>query len=60
VSKRPGVDELTVSGSIDWLKIAVTEVPLTTLSLEFVLVGTFVALLLGLAEITVDSVATST
>jgi hypothetical protein len=54
------VDELTVSGSIDWLKIAVTEVPLTTLSLEFVLVGTFVALLLGLAEITVGSVATST
>jgi hypothetical protein len=60
VSKFPGEDELTVSGSISWLKVAVTVVPVTTLSLVFVLVGTFVALLLGLAEITVGSVAAPT
>jgi hypothetical protein len=60
VSKFPGEDELTVSGSISWLKVAVTAVPVTTLSLVFVLVGTFVALLLGLDEITVGSVAAPT
>jgi hypothetical protein len=54
------VSELTVSGSISWLKVAVTSVPVTTLSLVFVLVGTFVALLLGLDEITVGSVAAPT
>jgi hypothetical protein len=57
VSKFPAEDELTVSGSIGWLKVAVTSAPVTTLSLVFVLVGTFVALLLGLDEITVGSVA---
>jgi len=60
VSKFPAEDELTVSGSIAWLKVAVTAVPVTTLSLVFVLVGTFVALLLGLDEITVGSVAAPT
>ena len=57
VSKFPAEDDLTVSGSIGWLKVAVTAVPVTTLSLVFVLVGTFVALLLGLDEITVGSAA---
>ena len=52
--------ELTVSGSISWLKVAVTSVPVTTLSLVFVLVGAFVALLLGFDEITVGSVAAPT
>jgi len=42
---------------MDSLKVAVTTVPVTTFSLEFVLVGTFVAQLLGLDEITVGSVA---
>jgi hypothetical protein len=53
-------DELTVSGSIGWLKVALTAVPVTTLSLVFVLVGTFVALLLGLDETTVGSVTAPT
>jgi hypothetical protein len=60
VSEFPGEEELTVSGSIGWVKVAVTAVPVTTLSLVFVLVGTFVALLLGLDEITVGSVAAPT
>jgi len=60
VSKFPAEDELTVSGSIGWLKVAVTAVPVTTLSLVFVLVCTFVALLLGLDETTVGSVAAPT
>src|SRR5450631_2118019 len=60
VSKFPAEDDLTVSGSIGWLKVAVTAVPVTTLSLVFVLVGTLVALLLGLDEITVGSVAAPT
>jgi hypothetical protein len=60
VSKFPAEDEVTVSGSIGWLKVAVTAVPVTTLSLVFVLVGTFVALLLGLDETTVGSVAAPT
>jgi hypothetical protein len=30
VSKFPAEDELTVSGSISWLKVAVTAVPATT------------------------------
>lgn len=57
VSKFPTADELIVSGSIGWLKVAVAAVPVTTLPLVFVLVGMFVALLLGLDEITVGSVA---
>jgi hypothetical protein len=57
VSKFPAEGELIVSGSIGWLKVAVTMVPVRTLSLEFMLVGTFVAQSLGLAEITVGSVA---
>src|SRR5271170_3472966 len=60
VSKFPAEDELTVSGSIGWLKVAVTAVPVTKLSLVFVLVGTFVALLLGLDDTTVGSVAAPT
>src|ERR1700731_1199220 len=56
VSEFPAENELTVSGSIGWLKVAVTAVPVTTLSLLFMLVGTFVALLLGFDEITVGSV----
>src|SRR4029077_4947426 len=60
VSEFPAEEELTVSGSIGWLKVAVTAVPVTTLSLVFMLVGTFVALLLGLDETTVGSVAAPT
>jgi hypothetical protein len=60
VSKSPAEEELTVAGSIGWLKVAVTTVPVTTLLLLFVLVGTDVALLLGLDEITVGSVAAPT
>jgi hypothetical protein len=59
-SKIPAEDELTVSGSIGWLKVAVTAAPVTTLSLVFVLFGTFVALLPGLDEITEGSVAAPT
>jgi hypothetical protein len=57
VTKFPAQSELTVSGSIGWLKVAVTMVPVTTLSLVFVLVGTFVAPFPGLDETTVGSVA---
>jgi len=57
VAKSPAEDELTVAGSIGWLKVTVTAAPVTTLSLVLVLVGTAVALLLGLDEITVGSVA---
>jgi hypothetical protein len=60
VSEFPAQDELTVSGSIGWLKVAVTAVPITTLSLVFVLVGTFMAWLVGLDEATVGSVAALT
>jgi hypothetical protein len=60
VGEFPTEDELTVSRSIGWLKVAVTAVPVTTLSLAFVLVGTFVASLLGLDETTVGSVAAPT
>jgi hypothetical protein len=60
VSKSPAENEFTVSGSIGWLKVAVTAVPVTTLSLLFVLVGTFVAQLLGLDETTMGSVAAPT
>jgi hypothetical protein len=60
VSKFPAADELTVAGSIGWLKVAVAAVPVTTLLPVFVLVGTVVALLLGLDEITVGSVAAPT
>jgi hypothetical protein len=57
VSKFPTADELIVSGSIGWLKVAVAAVPVTRLPLVFMLVGTFVALLPGLDEITIGSVA---
>src|ERR1019366_6807597 len=60
VSLTVNVSELTVAGSIGWLKVAVTAVPVTTLLLVFVLVGTVVALWLGLDEITVGSVAAPT
>jgi len=60
VSLTVNVSKFTVVGSIGWLKVAVTAVPVTTLSLVFVLVGTFVALLLGLDETTVGSVAAPT
>lgn len=56
VSKFLAEEELIVAGSIGWLKVAVTTVPVTTLLLLFVLEGTFVALLPGLDEITVGSV----
>src|ERR1700738_3754367 len=56
VSKFPAEDELTVAGSIGWLKVAVTAGPVTTLSLLFVLVGSFVALFLGFYGIPVGSV----
>src|ERR1700691_4598319 len=55
--KVPDQDELTVSGSIGWLKVAVTAAPVTTLSLVFVLIGMSEALLPGFDEITVGSVA---
>ena len=57
VGKFPAEDELSVAGSMGWLKVAVTMVPVSTLPLEFKLVGTFVAQLLGLDESTVGSVA---
>jgi hypothetical protein len=60
VSKFSGEDEFSVAESIGWLKVAVTAVPVATLSPLFVLVGTFVAQLLGLDEITVGSVAAPT
>src|SRR5450755_1786534 len=60
VSKFPSEEELIVAGSMGWLKVAVAAVPVTTLSPVFVLVGTVVALLLGLDEITVGSVAAPT
>ena len=50
-------DELSVAGSMGWPKVAVTMVPDSVLSLSFKLVGTFVAQLLGLEEITVGSAA---
>src|ERR1039457_7728445 len=60
VSKVPAEEELIVAGSMGWLKVAVAAVPVTTLLLVFVLVGTVVVLLLGLDEITVGSVAAPT
>jgi hypothetical protein len=60
VSLTANVSKFTVAGSIGWLKVAVTAAPVTTLLLVFVLVGTVVALLLGLDEITVGSVAAPT
>jgi hypothetical protein len=64
VSKFPadeGLDEgLIVARSIGWLKVAVTRVPVTTLFLSWVLVGTFLSQLLGLDEITVGSLAAPT
>jgi len=57
VSTSPAEDELIVAGSIGWLKVAVAAAPVTTLSLVFVLVGTAVALSLGVDETTVGSVA---
>jgi ABC-type enterobactin transport system permease subunit len=56
VSIVPAGDELIVAGSRGWLKAAVTSFPVTTLFLPLVLVGTFVALLLGLEEAMVRSV----
>jgi hypothetical protein len=60
VSLTMNVSTFTVAGSIGWLKVAVVAVPVTTLLLVFVLVGTVVVLLLGLDEITVGSVAAPT
>jgi hypothetical protein len=57
VDKFSAEDELSVAASMGSLKVAVTTVPVTTFSLEFLLVGAFVAQLLGLDEITVGSVA---
>jgi hypothetical protein len=44
VSKSPAEDELTVAGSMGWLKVAVAVAPVTMFSPVFVLVGTAVAL----------------
>jgi hypothetical protein len=60
VSLTVNVSKFTVAGSIGWLKVAVAAVPVTTLLLVLVLVGTVVARLLGLDEITVGSVAAPT
>jgi hypothetical protein len=57
VSFTLNVSEFTVAGSMGWLKVAVIPVPVTTLSLVLMLVGTSVAQLLGLDEITVGSAA---
>jgi len=46
-----------VAGFIAWVKVAVSCVPVTTLLLPLVLVGTFVAPLPGLADPTVGLVA---
>jgi hypothetical protein len=52
VSLTMNARALTVCGSIRWLKVAVTSVPVTTLSRRFVLVGMSVAPFPGLDEIT--------
>jgi len=57
VSFTVNVSEFTVAGSIGWLKVAVTPVPVTMLSLVLMLVGTSEAQLLGFDEITVGSAA---
>lgn len=53
VRSVPAGDESIVAGSIGWLKVATTSVPVTTLLLLLVLVGTFVAPLPGLSDTTV-------
>jgi hypothetical protein len=53
----PAGAELIVAGFIGCVKVAVTNVPVTTLPVPLVLVGTLVALLLGFEEATVGSVA---
>ena len=52
VSSFPAGNELIVAGSIGWLKVAVTVVPVTMLLLLLVLVGALEAPLLGLVEVT--------
>jgi hypothetical protein len=49
VSLTVNVSKFTVAGSIGWLKVG-TSVPVKTLLLLFVLVGTVLAPLLGLDE----------
>jgi len=58
VSDFSTANALIVSGSIGWLNVALTVVPVTTFSVVLVLVGMLVALLLGLDEITVGSMTT--
>src|SRR5450830_1340841 len=57
VSSVPAGAELIVAGFIGCVKVAVTNVPVTTLPVPLVLVGTLVALLLGFEEPTVGLVA---
>ena len=59
VSSFPAGAEFIVTGSIGWSKVAVTTVPLTTLLLLLVLVGTFVAFVLGLEETSVGAPVTT-
>jgi hypothetical protein len=58
VSSVPGAEESRVAGFIGSLKVADTIVPVSRLVLPFVLVGVFVAPLLGLVESTVTPYAT--
>src|SRR5450830_964567 len=57
VGNVPAGAELIVVGFIGCVKVAVTNVPVTTLPMPLVLVGTLVALLLGFEEATVGLVA---
>src|SRR5450830_535847 len=57
VDSVPAGAELIVAGFIGCVKVAVTNVPVTTLPMPLVLVGTLVASLLGFEEATVGSVA---
>jgi hypothetical protein len=60
VSSVPAVEESIVAGFIGTLKVALTAVPVTMLLLPLVLVGVFVAPLLGLVESTVTACACAT
>jgi hypothetical protein len=57
VNSVPAGEELIVVGSIAWLNVAVTAVPVTRLALLLLLVATVAAPLLGMAEVTVGSLA---
>jgi len=57
VSRVPAGSESIVAGFIAWLNVAETDVPVTMLLLQLVLVGVFVAPLLGFVERTVTACA---